>query len=127
MSAARHLKLLAQGLLVWLGFFLIGLPDYFQQYPDVWMAVGSVLLSVLFSLLAVFVLVRGRPETRRQRAFWIAFYFTVPLAVLDTLYCGVHLGHGADYLWRYWYLTVFYLTPWLTFPPTAWILDRAQR
>lgn len=59
------------------------------------MAVGCILLSVGISLWALRILLRGRPATRVQRAVWISFYFTVPFELLDWLYCGVYLGHGA--------------------------------
>jgi hypothetical protein len=122
MGPRRHLKLLLQGIAVWFAFWIAGLPHYYQQYPTVLLALGCVLLSVGISLLAIVAMRRGRAELRRARAYAIAFYFTVPFFVLDALYCGWYLGHGADFLARYWYLTVFYLTPWLTFPPTAWLL-----
>lgn len=125
MPLRHHVILLIQAIVVWALFWLAGWPDYFQQYSPVFLGVGSVLLSVGFSLIAVAVLLPRTPERRRQRAFWIALYFTVPFAILDTLYCGVYLGHGVGYLYSYWYLSVFYLTPWLTFPPTAWLLNRA--
>ena len=54
-------------------------------------------------------------------------YYTLPFALLDTLYCGIYLGHGAHYLTQYWYLSVFYVTPWLTFMPTEYLLRNAQR
>ena len=122
MDPRRHLKLLLQAITVWAAFWIVGLPDYYQQYSTVALAVGSILLSVGISLAAVAVLRRGRAELRRARAIWISFYFTVPFFALDALYCGWYLGHGASYLASYWYLTVFYLTPWLTFPPTEWLL-----
>jgi hypothetical protein len=126
MKPIHHLKLFAQAVLVWAAFWVIGLPDYFQQYSQTLLAVGSVLLSVAISFAALFILSRASVDTRRSRAFWISLYFTVPFALFDTLYCGVYLGHGAAYLAKYWYLSVFYITPWLTFPPTAWLL-RTQR
>ncbi|MEZ5728490.1 MAG: hypothetical protein R3E48_11080 [Burkholderiaceae bacterium] len=49
-------------------------------------------------------------------------YYTLPFAILDTLYCGLYLGHGYSYLWKFWYLTVFYVSPWLTLLPTAALL-----
>ena len=110
---------LAAVCLAWLGFWLLGLPDYYQQYSHTAVAVGCVLLSVLISLAALFVLLRLRPERRPRYAFWIALYYTVPFALLDAAYCGAYLGHGVAYLWRYWYLSVFYLTPWLTLPLLA--------
>ncbi|MBI5483509.1 MAG: hypothetical protein HY888_03480 [Deltaproteobacteria bacterium] len=124
MTVAKHITLFVQGISVWALFWLAGLPDYYQQYSQVTMAVFCILLSVVISLAALYFLRRGRPETRLSRAIWISFYFTVPLAILDWLYCGVYLGHGAYFPVRYWYLTLFYFTPWLTFVPTALLLRR---
>lgn len=127
MNLQRHLRIFAQAVVVWFLFWLLGLPDYYQQYSQLSLAIGSILLSVAISLVAVFGLLRGRASTRMPRALWISFYYTVPLAILDTLYCGIYLGHGAAYLEKFWYLAIFYLTPWLTFPPTAALLNRASK
>jgi hypothetical protein len=122
MSPRTHLKILGPALGVWLGFWLLGLPSYYQQYSTVTMGVAMILLSVATSLAAVLLLRAGHAETRMSRAIWLSFYYTVPFAVLDVLYCGWYLGHGASFLAKYWYLTVFYFTPWLTFVPTAALL-----
>jgi len=55
---------------------------------------------------------------------WLAFYFTVPLALYDYLYCGLLLGHGLGFLARYWYLTVYYLIPWRVLPALSLHLER---
>jgi hypothetical protein len=123
MTPRKHILLLLQAVSVWFAFWLIGLPDYFQQYSTVTLAVGSIFLSVAISLAAVLVLRAGRDETRMSRAFWLSVYFTLPLAALDALYCGWYLGHGYAFFAKYWYLTVFYITPWLTFMPTAALLS----
>jgi hypothetical protein len=113
-------------MVVWALFWLAGLPGYYQQYSQVTMAVVCIFISVAVSLGALVILLRGRPETRLRRAVWISFYYTVPFAILDWLYCGVYLENGIAFLVRYWYLTVFYFTPWLTFVPTALLLRRVQ-
>jgi hypothetical protein len=106
----------------WLVFWLIGLPSYFQQYSTVTMAVACIFLSVAISLAAILVLCKGRDETRMSRAVWLSVYFTLPFAALDSLYCGWYLAYGTQFFEKYWYLTVFYITPWLTFIPTAALL-----
>lgn len=126
MTPRKHLVLLLQAIGVWFVFWLIGLPAYYQQYATVTMAVASVLLSVAISLAAIVVLRGVRNEARTSRAFWLSVYYTLPFAALDALYCGWYLGHGADFIGQYWYLSVFYVTPWLTFIPTA-VLLRGQR
>jgi hypothetical protein len=123
MAPRKHVTLLLQAIGVWFAFWLVGLPwSYYQAFSTVTMAVASILLSVAISLAAIAVLRGGREETRMRRAFWLSLYFTVPFAALDALYCGWYLGHGAGFLTRYWYLSIFYVTPWLTFMPTAALL-----
>lgn len=122
MNPSRHFKTLAQMVLIWFGFWLLGLPEYYQQYPTAVVGAAAVLLSVAISLVCLAVLVRAQPERRMNKALWLSIYYTVPFAVLDTLYCGIYLGHGSAYLWKYWYLTVFYVSPWLTLMPTAALL-----
>lgn len=119
MTPRKHSILLLQAVCAWFVFWLIGLPSYYQQYATVTMAVASIVLSEVISLAAILVLRAGRHETRMSRAFWLSVYYTLPFAALDALYCGWYLGHGSAFFARYWYLTVFYVTPWLTFMPTA--------
>jgi hypothetical protein len=124
MRPRTHIKTLVQAVLAWFGFWLLGLPDYYQQYSAAAVGIGSVLLSVAISLLFLFVLLRVAPARRFSVAFWLSVYYTLPFAILDTLYCGVYLGHGPSYLWTYWYLTVFYFSPWFTLLPTAALLQQ---
>ncbi len=122
MSPKKHLVLLLQASLAWLLFWLVGLPDYYQQYSPIVLGVLCTLLSVAFSLFAIFMLARCREEIRLSRAFWLSFYYTVPFAIYDALYCGWYLGLGVGFLASHWYLTVFYFSLWLTFIPTVWLL-----
>ena len=127
MPLRSHLKILSQAVAVWGGFWVAGLPRYYQQYSPITLGIGCTILSALIALVALVLLVRARPERRETLALWLSVYYTVPFAVLDTLYCGLYLEHGWGYLLRFWYLTVFYFTPWVTFLPTAWLLARLQR
>lgn len=124
MTLRAHASLCLQAVAAWAFFWLLGWPSYYQQYSPALLGAGSVLLSALISLGITYVLQGARRERRMRLAWWYAFYFTVPLAGLDTLYCGLYLGHGHDYIVKYWYLSVFYLSPWLSFAPTAWVLNR---
>lgn len=127
MQLRTHVKILAQAVLVWFGFWLLGLPDYYQQYSAAAMGIASVVLSVIISLVFLAILLRVQPERRLVVAFWLSLYYTAPFAALDTWYCGIYLGHGASYLWTYWYLTVFYVSPWLTLLPTALLLQHVAK
>jgi hypothetical protein len=83
----------------------------------------TVLLIPIVAIV-YFVLRRLCPARRVAIALWLAFYFTVPLAIYDWLYCGLYLGHGAQFILRYWYLTVYYAIPWILLPFMAFVLNR---
>ena len=124
MRTRHHFRLWVLATLVWAGFLLAGLPDYYQQYSTGFM-VGFDLLLLLPIFGVLFVVLRRVPSRQRPTlALWIAFYFTVPLAVYDYLYCGLVLGRGIGFLWQYWYLTVYYVIPWLLFPAMVTLIDQ---
>jgi hypothetical protein len=122
--ARSHVRLFALAILVWGGFWLAGLPDYYQQYSYTTMAIFSLALIPAIAFAGAKVIGRARVERRRALGGWLGFYFTVPFAVLDYAYCGLYLGHGWAFLSRYWYLTVYYAIPWLVFVPIGYRLSR---
>ena len=124
MPPRQHLKLFASGAATWAAFWVAGLPSYYQQYSLPLLMVGTALLVPPTGWIGLRILQRTRPEHRLALSLWLSFYFTVPFALFDALYCGVYLGHGAQYLVTYWYLTVFYLIPWMLFVPVGRQLSR---
>lgn len=124
MRAGAHLRLLILVLVVWAAFWVAGWPDYYQQYSFRTQIVICVLVLVAFAWQGVRFILPARVERRIGRGVWLAFYFTVPFALLDAAYCGVYLGHGATFLVRYWYLTIFYVIPWMLFVPLGWLSSR---
>jgi hypothetical protein len=124
-KAPSHLKLLASAVAVWAGFWVLGLPDYYQQYPWWLVAIGTAALVPPSLVIGVKLLRAAKPEHRAAKGRWLAFYFTVPLLVLDVAYCGVYLGHGAAYFARYWYLTAFYGVTLLYWPLGVWLTSRS--
>ena len=110
--------------LAWAVFWVIGLPDYYRQYSDGFMVIFD--LAILFPLwyLVFRILKRVRRHAKLAVASWLAFYITVPLLLYDVLYCGVYLGYGAGFFAEFWYLSVYYVVPWIILPPTGLWLDR---
>ena len=123
MSRARHLRLFILATIVWAAFWVGGLPAYYQQYSrGTMLALSLGLLAVIMAILPrVFRPIR--PTRRVGVALWMSFYFTVPLAAYDALYCGIYLGHGWAFVWQYWYLPVYYVIPWLVMPGVAGMLN----
>lgn len=128
MSPKGHAQVLGVATAVWAVFWAVGLPSYYQQYSRATMiGVCAILIPPIIAI--AYVLLRPLPAGwRLSRALWLSFYFTVPLAVYDWLYCGVYLGYGTRFLSVFWYLTLFYIVPWILLPATAVVLDaRAAR
>ena len=126
MNVRIHKKLFLVGTVAWVAFWVLGFPSYYQQYSTISMVWFDGLLLIPFAFAFTRILGRSRPSRRLGLSLWMAFYFTVPLAAYDWLYCGVFLGHGFAFVLRYWYLSVYYLVPWLLLPScVAWLI-RAQ-
>jgi hypothetical protein len=124
MTARAHLRVLVVATAAWGLFWVLGWPSYYQQYsfrPMFWFCVA--LLPVI-AAVTVFILRRVAAERRLPVACWLAFYFTVPLAFYDSLYCGIYLRYGLGFLTAFWYLTLFYVVPWLMLPATAIAMNR---
>ena len=126
MRLRQHIRLLALVSLAWVLFWIAGLPGYYQQY--------SISFMVIFDLAILppiwFIIYRSAKQSKPGRGLkicsWWAFYISVPLFIYDLLYCGFYLGHGATFLTKYWYLTVYYILPWILFPPTGWFVEKRR-
>jgi hypothetical protein len=127
MPRAAHLKLFFGGVATWAAFWVLGLPSYYQQYSFLFLAVGTAALVPPTAWLGWRIIARTRPEHRAARGFWLSVYFTAPFVTLDALYCGVYLGNGVGFFEKYWYLTVFYVLPWVLFLPTGLFMGRPAR
>lgn len=126
MTIRDHIQIFLIATVVWTGFWIAGLPSYYQQYSSFLMICFDLLVLVPIAAIIYFVLKRLQPERRLAIALWLAFYFTIPLAVYDWLYCGFYLGHGVQFISRYWYLTVYYAIPWILLPLMAVLLNRMR-
>jgi hypothetical protein len=124
MTLQGHVRLLLAATIAWVLFWVVGLPDYYQQYSTTFMVWFDTIALVPLSAAFVYVLGRASRPGRIRLALWMAFYFTVPIAIYDWLYCGVLLGQGPGFVWRYWYLSVYYVIPWPLLPALASALNR---
>ena len=126
MRAKKHIRLLVIVTIAWVLFWIAGLPEYYQQY--------SVTFMIIFDLVILppiwFVVYRSAKRSRPGRglavSLWWSFYISIPLFIYDLIYCGMYLGYGIGFLWRYWYITVYYILPWVIFPLTGWLVEKSR-
>lgn len=124
MSIRRHVRLLLIVTVAWLLVWIVGLPNYYRQYSTTFMFIFDVV--VLLPIWWVGYRSMKKSKNGLRSSLWLAFYITIPLFVYDYLYCGYYLGYGINFVWIYWYLSVYYIIPWLIFPLTGWWLDRRR-
>ena len=124
MRARGHTKIFAIVTAVWMAFWIIGLPDYYQQYSFLFMLTFDAAILAPLSFIIYWVLKHTPPRFRVTLSLWLAFYITVPLFLYDYLYCAVYLGHRWSFLSEFWYLSAYYAIPWLLCPAIAHWLNR---
>lgn len=125
-----HLKALLWSLVAWAVFWLIGWPNYYRQYTDralVAMVVAAAPFFFAAALWTMAKVMKIRACSRLQASFWVSFYGSAPFLIFDWLYCGVYLGRGVAFFSIYWYLTIYYVLPWIALPPAALAWDRALK
>ena len=96
MFVRKHQHLFLIATLVWILFYLLGLPEYYQQYSDNTMLIFDIVLLPPVFLAAWAALSDVRHQKRIKVSLWYAFYFSVPPAIYNALYCGWYLNYGLD-------------------------------
>ena len=124
MKLQKHVQLLSIVTVAWFLFWMAGLPDYYQQYSSLSMLIFDLLVLPPIWFLIYRRAKKARPGSALKVCIWWAFYISVPLLMYDLICCGLYLDHGATFLTKYWYLTVYYILPWIIFPPMGWVMDR---
>jgi len=123
----NHFRIFVIAALAWFLFLLAGMPDYYLQYSNHSLILFVTLLLMPISVIIYFVLTPLGIERRPAIAFWYAFYFTIPLAIYDSIYCGLYLGYGIRFIGVFWFLSIYYLIPLALFPMIAKLLNRKYK
>lgn len=125
MNKKKHVQLLVYSFVTWLSFYLVGLPEYYQQ----WYLWAKVLVVIGVTLL-YFPVTRYTLDNfwddgeHLSNACWLAFYLTFFLFVYDYLLLAWYKGLGIGFVVPYWYLTFFYFSFWIQFP---WVASRMMQ
>lgn len=117
MKTRHHLILATISIVLWLLFYLAGLPsDYFQDYGS--KEILTVLLVSFFGVIpfiAVVVLTFIKVPFLKA-SVWFAFYTSLPLFIFDYIIVGIIAGEGLGFLVSHWYLTLGYFAVWVELP-----------
>lgn len=123
----KHLRRLSYVSLAWILFWIAGLPNYYQQYSTKFMVIFDILIFPPIWFIVYLSAKHARHNRGLSVGLWLSFYITVPLFIYDLIYCGFYLGYGTSFLWKYWYVTVYYIVPWMAFPVTGWWIDKRNK
>ena len=125
MTIKKHVILLVFTFLVWLGFYLLGLPS--NYYTD-WNLAEIILLSLvtIFGFLPVVgtlvLIFMGGDYVRTS--LWLAFYASAPLFFYDFIVVGIIGGEGLHFIVTHWYISLAYLYVWLILPLVGLALQK---
>lgn len=125
MNARKHVELLVYSFVTWLTFYILGLPEYYQQWY-LWAKVAVVFLvtGLYFPITRYTLDAYWADGNHLRNSLWLALYLTLPLFVYDYLLLAWYKGLGIGFVVPYWYLTFFYFSFWLQFPAIGWWMKR---
>ncbi len=127
MNKTKHLQLTVYSFFTWLSFYLIGLPEYYQQWPFWAKLVILPAVTALYFPVTKYTLKKYWDDDRHMvNSCWLAFYLTLPLFIYDYLLLAVYKELGIDFIIPYWYLTFFYFSFWVQFPYIAWRMENEK-
>ncbi len=128
MTKTKHLKLAIYSFLTWLSFYLLGLPEYYQQWP-LWtkLVIVPVVTALYFPVTRYTLRKYWNDGQHMANSCWLAFYLTVPLFIYDYLLLAIYKDLGIGFVVPYWYLTFFYFSFWVQFPYIGWKMERRER
>lgn len=128
MTIKKHTQLLAYSFITWLSFYLLGLPEYYQQWY-LWAKVAILLaVTALYFPVTRYTLKRYWHDGKHlANSCWLALYLTLPLFTYDYLLLAVYKDLGIRFVIPYWYLTFFYFSFWVQFPYIGWRMEREEQ
>lgn len=127
MNISKHFQLTAYSFFTWLSFYLIGLPEYYQQWPFWAKVVILFLVTALYFPVTKYTLKKYWGDGRHMvNSCWLALYLTLPLFIYDYLLLAVYKELGIYFVIPYWYLTFFYFSFWVQFPYIAWRMEKEE-
>lgn len=119
-----HLSLLVMSFVTWGIFVLIGLPDYYQSWSFSAKVAICIAVTILYIPLTPFILNLMHNKEHLKNSLWLALYLTLPLFIYDCVFIILIGGDDLSFVFRYWYLSLFYFSFWIQFPLIARFMMR---
>ena len=128
MTAKKHLWLIIYSFITWLTFYLVGLPEYYQQWPTWAKLLALPGVTILYFPITRFSLnTYWNDGQHLKNSYWLALYLTLPLFIYDYLLLALYKGIGIYFVIPYWYLTFFYFSFWIQVPYIGWKMEREEK
>jgi hypothetical protein len=125
MTIKKHLQLLIYSFITWFTFYLVGLPEYYQQWPLALKLVIVPLVTLSYFPITRYTLNKYWSDGQHfKNSCWLALYLTLPLFIYDYLLLAVYKDLGIQFVIPYWYLSFFYFSFWIQFPYIGWKMEQ---
>ena len=123
MPLKKHIHLFFYAFVTWASFYILGLPDYYQGRALEIKFIICVLVTLLYFPVTRYSLKKFWNDGRYlKNSLWLALYLTLPLFLFDYLLLAWYQELGIEFVYPYWYLTLFYFSFWIQFPIVAYLM-----
>lgn len=121
----KHLYLILYSFVTWLVFYIIGLPEYYQHWFFEAKVAAVVAVTLIYFPWGRYCLKTLWDDGQHlKNSITLAFYLTLPLFIYDYLLLGWYKGLGIQFMFPYWYLSLFYFSFWIQIPFVAWLMEK---
>lgn len=128
MKLKKHLQLLMYSFVTWFSIYLIGLPEYYQQWYLWAKVIILFLVTAMYFPITRYTLDHYWSAGKHSKdSCWLAFYLTVFLFIYNYLLLAWYKGLGIAFVVPYWCLTFFYFSFWIQFPLIGWWMQNRDR
>ena len=128
MTLRDHCVLGFVGICLWALAFLLGMPsNYFQEWNTVELILLSLVTCFGIAPFIAFVVIILLGRDYLKTGVWLAFYTSVPLAILDFIVLGIIQGKGIGFWASHWYLVLGYIYVWIIGPLVGLSLRKLKK
>jgi len=123
---AKYVYLFLTACLIYLLFIIRGLPNnHYLDWPQYYHIIDCLELMVVSIPLTYLVLKWfSSPEYYYKDSIWFAFFTSVPFFIFDLIYLGIFENFGINFIYEFWFLTIFYFIVWVEMPIIGYLMQK---
>jgi len=122
----KYVRLFLAASVVYLIFIIRGLPNNHYLDWSIDFQIGDCLELMLITIPLGYLLLKwfSSKQDYYIDSIWLAFFTSVPFFIYDSFYLGIFKGFGLNFIYEFWFLTIFYFIVWIEFPIIGYLMQK---